>query len=154
MYTNEKNTTAVSIENGLHIHPQLTDCPIAVHSEGHVIILTGTVKSEAQKNTAEEYARTTPGVVSVRNDLRVANETSQSVGEYISDAMITAAIKAKLLAEEGLPSGSISVETNNGTVALSGKTENNTQALLAEQIAMRTDGVRHVQNLLISTSGL
>src|SRR3546814_13414248 len=41
-------------------------------------------------------------------------------GQYVSDSATTAKVKTALLAEKGLKSTDISVETKNGTVQLSG----------------------------------
>ena len=49
----------------------------------------------------------------------VARE-QQTVGSYVDDAGITAAVKAKMAEDKNVSATSISVETLNGTVQLSG----------------------------------
>ncbi len=151
MYLNENATLVAQVQSELHRHAQLSDSNIVVSSEDGVITLRGTVRTEIQREAAEGYAKNVPGVFSVKNELRAENDDSQSVSEYIDDAFITTKVKAKLLAESNLPAVSISVKTNDGTVTLSGETETSAQALLAEQIANRTEGVRQVHNLIRPT---
>lgn len=45
---------------------------IAVETMDHVVYLTGTVPTEAQKATAEQIAHGVEGVVSVVNHLKIA----------------------------------------------------------------------------------
>ena len=64
----------------------------------------------------------------------------ESVGAYIDDAAITTAVKAKFAAS------SISVETLNGTVMLSGFAKNATEKETAGNLARKVDGVKSVKN--------
>lgn len=71
------------------------------------------------------------------NDKRVAR-----------DSTITTKVKAKLLAEKGVPSTAISVDTYEGVVHLSGTVENKDQVAKAARIASTTSGVKKVENKL------
>ena len=77
-----------------------------------------------------------------------ANATEQTIGEYIDDAAITTEIKARILAEKGLDSFDISVETTDGSTTLSGMVDNDAQVKLAERVAMDVKGVKKVVNNL------
>ena len=70
----------------------------------------------------------------------------QSVGSYVDDASITTAVKAHFLENKLVDGTSISVETLNGTVMLSGFAKNMTEKSTAESIAKNTDGVKMVKN--------
>jgi len=77
-----------------------------------------------------------------------AQEAGHAIADATADARITTAIKAKLLGDQHLASLSISVNTSNGLVTLSGtatSAENISQAI---QIAMDTDGVIQVISTL------
>lgn len=50
----------------------------------------------------------------------VASPRTESTGEYVEDSVITARVKAAVLAEPGLRSAEINVETFKGRVQLSG----------------------------------
>ena len=65
---------------------------------------------------------------------------------YVSDAAITAEIKAKFLVEKGLDSLDLKVETTKGIVTLRGQVLKHSQASLAERVAHATKGVRGVKN--------
>jgi len=64
----------------------------------------------------------------------------------MSDSAITTALKSKFLAEKGLDSMDIKVETTKGVVILRGQVVKKSQSVLAEKIARNTDGVRKVVN--------
>lgn len=70
----------------------------------------------------------------------------QTVGEYIDDATITTQVKARMLDDSNVSGTSISVETLNGTVMLSGFATSTTEKAAAESIARRVNGVTEVRN--------
>ena len=65
---------------------------------------------------------------------------------YVSDAAITAEIKAKFLVEKGLDSLDLKVETTKGVVTLRGQVLRQAQADLAEKVTRKVKGVRGVKN--------
>ncbi|MCO5099184.1 MAG: BON domain-containing protein [Rhodocyclaceae bacterium] len=72
----------------------------------------------------------------------------QKAGEYVDDSTLTAKVKAALLAEQGLPSAAISVETYHGVVQLSGFVDSEAQVKQAGQVARGVKGVKEVKNSL------
>jgi hyperosmotically inducible periplasmic protein len=70
----------------------------------------------------------------------------QSVGAYVDDATITTQVKARMLDNPGVAGTSISVETLNGTVMLSGFAKSSTERNAAETIARNVTGVKLVKN--------
>lgn len=70
----------------------------------------------------------------------------QSTGAYIDDATITTQVKARMLDNPAVAGTSISVETLNGTVMLSGFAKNATEKATAEKIARDVNGVKSVRN--------
>ena len=76
------------------------------------------------------------------------NTQDYSVGDYIDDAKVTAAVKGKFLSEKGLDSLDISVETTDGAVTLTGNMDSSAQINLAEQVARKVSGVKKVYNKL------
>ncbi|STX30061.1 phospholipid binding protein [Legionella beliardensis] len=73
----------------------------------------------------------------------------RSVNQYSSDAAITTSVKAALVNNSGLPASRIHVETDKGTVLLSGFVKTYQQKIKAGQMASQIEGVRVVQNNLI-----
>ena len=70
----------------------------------------------------------------------------ETVGAYVEDTTITAAIKAHYLDNKQVDGTSIRVETLNGTVMLSGFAKSMNEKSTAETIARNTQGVKMVKN--------
>ena len=75
-----------------------------------------------------------------------AASTTAKAKTYASDSAITTELKAKFLAEKGLDSLDIKVETTKGAVTLRGQVRKESQSDLAEKIAWKVKGVRDVKN--------
>jgi osmotically-inducible protein OsmY len=72
----------------------------------------------------------------------------------VDDSVITTKVKTAVLAEPGLKSLQIDVDTKNGVVTLSGTVDNAAMKDRAYQIAQNVTGVRSVvDNLAVKTSG-
>jgi len=71
-----------------------------------------------------------------------------TVGEYIDDTSITTAVKAKMVEDKAVDASSISVETLDGTVMLSGFAKSSTEKAQAEALARSVKGVKSVKNEL------
>ena len=65
---------------------------------------------------------------------------------YVDDAAITTAVKAKFVDDKTVSASSISVETLNGTVQLSGFAKSTAEKAQAEAIARGVRNVRAVRN--------
>lgn len=70
----------------------------------------------------------------------------QTTGAFIDDATITSQVKSRMLGDPNVAGTSISVETLNGTVMLSGFAKNTTEKDTAERIARDVNGVKSVKN--------
>jgi osmotically-inducible protein OsmY len=70
----------------------------------------------------------------------------ESVGAYVDDGAITTSVKARMLENKDVAGTSISVETLNGTVMLSGFAKNATEKSTAEMLAWKVGGVKAVKN--------
>ena len=91
----------------------------------------------------------------IKNNIQVLSTASAplesedpAVVEYLEDAAATAEIKAKILAQKGLESFDISVETTDGIATLTGQVDNTAQVALAEKAAREAKGVKGVVNKL------
>ncbi|MDP3699774.1 MAG: BON domain-containing protein [Hylemonella sp.] len=73
----------------------------------------------------------------------------ETVGAYIDDAAITTSVKARFVDNKDVAASSISVETLNGTVMLSGFAKSSTEKSTAESIARNVKGVRAVRNEIV-----
>src|SRR5439155_7382373 len=79
---------------------------------------------------------------------RKAREAGQAIADATADARVTAAIKAKLLADRELSALSISVNTTEGIVTLSGTVSSPENISKAMLLAMETESVREVVSTL------
>ena len=119
---------------------------ISVETEKNVVTLSGFVESQAQAEKAVAVAKKVEGVTSVSDKLHVRDGKEQSAKGYAGDTATTSEIKAKLLADDIVPSRMVKVETTDGVVQLSGTVENQAQSDRAESIAKAIDGVKSVKN--------
>jgi hyperosmotically inducible protein len=74
--------------------------------------------------------------------------TGKSAGQNVDDATITASVKTKLAAEKPATLTKVDVDTNKGTVYLTGNVANETIKGRATEIARQVAGVREVVNNL------
>lgn len=70
----------------------------------------------------------------------------ETVGAYVDDTAITTAVKSRYVSNKDVDASSISVETLNGTVMLSGFAKNTLEKTTAETIARSVNGVKMVKN--------
>ncbi len=70
----------------------------------------------------------------------------ESVGAYIDDTGITTLVKSRFFEDKDVAGSSISVETLNGTVMLSGFAKSTLERNKAETIARVVRGVTSVRN--------
>ncbi len=73
----------------------------------------------------------------------------ETTGAYIDDAGITTAVKAKMVEDKTVSAASISVETLNGTVQLSGFAKSAAEKAQAESLARSVKNVRSVRNDIV-----
>jgi hyperosmotically inducible periplasmic protein len=70
----------------------------------------------------------------------------ETVGAYIDDTTITTQVKSRFVENKEVDASSISVETLNGTVMLSGFAKNAAEKETAASIARKVSGVKSVKN--------
>lgn len=77
------------------------------------------------------------------------SDQSAKAAVVIDDSEITAKVKAAILAEEGLKTLQISVETLKGVVSLSGSVDTMAKSETAKSLASAVSGVNEVKNNLV-----
>jgi len=77
------------------------------------------------------------------------SQKAERVGQQVSDATITAAVKADIAKDPDLSALRINVDTNEGKVSLSGTAPSAAAKQRAETIAMNEKGVTGVDNKLV-----
>ncbi|MBF7979437.1 MULTISPECIES: molecular chaperone OsmY [Rahnella] len=119
---------------------------ISVTTNSGVVTLSGFVGSQAEAEQAVAAATKVEGVKSVSDKLHTKDSKDQSVKGYAGDTATTASVKAKLLADDIVPSRNVKVETTAGVVQLSGSVKDQAQSDRAESVAKTVDGVKSVKN--------
>jgi hyperosmotically inducible periplasmic protein len=77
-----------------------------------------------------------------------AREIGSKVADATADARVTTAIKAKLVTDSSLSALSISVNTTDGVVTLSGRVQTHDDVKKAMDLALATDGCNKVISTL------
>ncbi|KQN60906.1 MULTISPECIES: molecular chaperone OsmY [Rahnella] len=119
---------------------------ISVTTNSGVVTLSGFVASQSEAEQAVAAATKVEGVKSVSDKLHTKDKSEQSVKGYAGDSATTASVKAKLLADDIVPSRNVKVETTEGVVQLSGSVKDQAQSDRAESVAKTVDGVKSVKN--------
>jgi len=109
--------------------------------------LNGYVDSAEAKAAATRVAQSVGGVQQVSNNLSVQQGT-RSAGEVVDDSMLTAKVKAALIADPTVKAHEVNVETRDGVVQLSGFVDTAEAKNMAAEVARRTAGVKDVRNEL------
>src|SRR3954462_10926162 len=78
-----------------------------------------------------------------------SSRTSESSGQYVDDSVITSKVKAAVLAEPGLSTLQIGVETYKDVVQLSGFVNTDAAKTRAGAVAANVSGVKSVRNNLV-----
>jgi hyperosmotically inducible periplasmic protein len=101
-------------------------------------------------SSSDKMAQTNP---SPDKSMTPPNQAADKIGGAADDAAITAKVKAAILAEPGLKSLSINVDTKDATVTLTGNVASDNLRDRAKQIAMSTEGVKNVVDNLTVKAG-
>lgn len=118
---------------------------IEVETFRGTVQLSGFVDTAASKARADELARKTKGVVHVRNNLEV-RATDTSAGVTLDDSLLTAKVKAALIANPVTKARQINVTTLRGVVQLSGFVDSADEKSEATRVASNVTGVKDVHN--------
>ncbi len=105
-------------------------------------LLSGAVPTAEHRIEAERIAWTIRQVGDVANELEVG--PTPGVWRSALDELITAQVRARILADPGVRGIDFNIETNKGTVYLMGLARDQAQLVRAAEIASYTRGVKKV----------
>lgn len=142
----DDSSITAKVKAALVDHDSIKSTDISVKTDNKVVTLSGFVTSQQQAEEAVKVAKGVEGVSSVSDKLHVRDSKSQSMKSYAGDTATTSEIKAKLMADDTVPSRHVKVETTEGVVQLSGTVDSQAQSDRAESIAKAVDGVKSVKN--------
>ena len=109
------------------------------------VMLSGFVDNQTQIDHALTTARSVPGVVTVSNGISLKGSPT-TIGTKIDDGIITAQIKAALMADDSIKSADIAAVTRDGIVQLSGFVNNQPQIDRALAVVGNIKGVIRINN--------
>ncbi|MCB9726920.1 MAG: BON domain-containing protein [Deltaproteobacteria bacterium] len=129
-----------AIESALLVDPRVRSSSVDVEVDTGIVHLRGTVATLKAKRAAANDARSTTGVLAVRNNLRVAP------GARASDKTVENAVKAALRRDPHVSAYDMTVTVRNGVVTLGGTVSSFLAKEIADQVASGVDGVLLVDN--------
>jgi osmotically-inducible protein OsmY len=139
----------VKVKSALLFHRNVRATKTDVYVKDGIVSLRGEAASMAQKELTTEYAKDVEGVKEVNNEMTVAKTSAQpteTIGEKIDDASITAQVKMSLLSHRSTSALKTKVATTDGVVTLSGIAKNAAEKSLVTKLVTDIDGVNSVIN--------
>ena len=133
-----KVASAINKELGERVHLNVT-------SYNRRALLTGEVRSEADRARATLLAQSQENVKDVVNDLLVGGPSSLT--QRTKDAVITGQIKAAFLDAKDLQSNAVKVVTERGVVYLMGRVTQREGKMAAEVARNAASGIKKVVKL-------
>jgi hyperosmotically inducible protein len=136
------------VKTTLLFHRSVSGFKTEVNVKDGIVTLQGEATSQAQKDLTTEYVKDVEGVKDVKNEMTVAktSKKTQTAGDKIDDASITAQVKMTLLYHRSTSALNTLVTTKEGVVTLAGKAGNAAEKDLAAKFASDVNGVKGVKN--------
>jgi hyperosmotically inducible protein len=138
----DDNTVNASVKAALLETKGVPSSQVVVETYKGVVLLSGFVETQKQKDDAGKAAAGVSGAVKVHNALALQPETK--MGAKLDDSVTTSKVKAALMDDKDVKSGQINVETKNGVVSLGGFVSNSTLKSRAVEVAKGVSGVKGV----------
>jgi osmotically-inducible protein OsmY len=137
------------VKTALLFHRNVRATKTDVNVTDGVVTLSGEASSLAQKELTTEYAKDVEGVKVVKNEMTIAKtpaKPTETIGEKIDDASITAQVKSSLMSHRSTSALKTKVETTDGVVTVSGMARNAAEKSLVTKLVTDIDGVISVVN--------
>ena len=141
----DDSVVTARVKSALLADPEVKSYGFKVETRKGEVQLSGFVDNQVLIDRAVAVTRGVAGVKSVDNKVSLKTEPV-TVGNKVDDGMITAKVKAALLADASVKSSDIAVVTRKGEVQLSGFVDNQGQIDRALEVAHGVAGVRTVSN--------
>jgi len=137
------------VKSALLFHRNVSASGTKVYVKDGIVTLQGEASSMAQKELTAEYAKDIDNVKEVQNEMTIAKapaQSSETIGEKIDDASVTAQVKSVLLNHRSTSALRTKVETRDGAVTLTGVAKNDAEKSLVTKLVDDIDGVKSVTN--------
>lgn len=149
-------TITATVKSKLLWSKNTSGMAIDVDTKSRKVILIGNADSAAAKELATHLALNTHGVISVDNQLVVADAkpgvvataktSAREISHEMADSWITTKVKSTYLYSSNVDGSDITVNTRNGVVTLSGKVQSGAERALAIEFAENVRGVKRVES--------
>ena len=142
----------MKVKTALLFHRNVSATGTSVSVTNGIVTLRGEASSLAQIELTAEYAKDIDNVKQVKNEMTVAAtpaKTTETLGEAIDDASITAQVKSFLFAHRSTSAIKTKVSTTGGVVTISGTAKNEAEKSLVTKLATDVKGVSSVINNMI-----
>lgn len=136
----------LKVKDAFAAEPTISTLDIKVETFKGIVQLSGTVDTAELAQKAVEIAAGVKGVKSVQNNIIVKVAKQESPREEIDDSVISAKIRAALVADKTISASDVKVEVYKGEVQLSGFVDTPEQVRKAGEIAAGVKGVKSVKN--------
>jgi osmotically-inducible protein OsmY len=140
---------SMKVKSALLFHRNVSASGTTVYVKDGIVTLQGEASSLAQKELTTEYAKDIDNVKEVKNEMTIAKtpaKPTETIGEKIDDASITAQVKSSLLSHHSTSALKTKVETTDGVVTLSGIAKNDAEKSLVTKLVTDINGVTSVIN--------
>ena len=141
----DDSIVTTSVKAALLADPDLKGFDFKVETRKGEVQLSGFVDKQTQIDIAVTVAGAVTGAKSVQNNVSLKS-VAPTVGGKVDDTLVTAKVKAALLADESIKSLDIRVITRQGEVQLSGFVNSQDQIDRALAVVGSIAGVSHVNN--------
>ena len=139
----------MKVKSALLFHRNVRATKTDVNVKDGIVTLTGEASSGAQKELSTEYAKDIDNVKGVKNEMTVAKTpatTTETIGEKMDDASVTAQVKSSLMTHHSTSALKTKVVTVDGVVTLSGIAKNAAEKSLVTKLVTDVNGVGSVIN--------
>ena len=137
----DDNVLELKLRRNYWTDESLGSVNISVTAMNGIVLLTGEVHSDEQRQYAESLARSYDQTREVVNELDLSGRSN--INSRANDSYITAKVKARLLRDNDLPLTNIKVVTERGNVYLLGLVTE-AEALAAVELTQSVVGVTHI----------
>ena len=141
----DDSVLTTKVKSGLLNDTDVKSFDIKAETRKGEVLLSGFVDNQAQIDRAVAVVRAIEGVTGVDNKLALKGAAT-TIGNKVDDGIVTAQVKAALIADEKVKSSDIGVVTRKGEVQLSGFVDSQSQIDRAVIVARGIDGVASVSN--------
>ena len=141
----DDSVVTTRVKSALVADPDVKGFDFKVETRKGEVQLSGFADDQTKIDRAIAVTRGVAGVKSIDNKVSVKSATT-TVGNKIDDGIVTAKVKAALLADANVKSLDIAVVTRKGEVQLSGFVDNQSQIDRAIEVSHGIEGARSISN--------